>query len=273
MAAATEGGHRHEEGGEYSTTFISIRQSTINDSLDEIDLTPPLRTHDYSNVSPTGSPGMKKRPLPSKPTPFQRKNSPGGLRASPTGSVGGGGGGVHGHSSEDYDNQDVERMLANHTSPKPPPPRNSRAFDAERPPSTQLPSKPGPPPPRNSYDPPVVLRPKPPVMKKPTVISQTRPGMYDDPDEIIAAKKKLKQKPAKPSRDDIRDNSDEGGGMYDLPEEGVYNTPEAVYDDSGRNVAGAEATVPPSPKFDDGIYMDSNGTGALKGIGLGKMGE
>lgn len=105
--------------------------------------------------------------------------------------------------------------------------------------------------------------------------------MYDDPDEIIMARKK----PAKPSRDHISNGAimgsshDDEGAVYDLPEEGVYNTPEAVYDATGnamleeggggRRGASSSSTIPASPKFDDGIYMDSNGSGA----GLNHMGR
>ncbi len=51
-------------------------------------------------------------------------------------------------------------------------------------------------------------------------------------------------------------DEEEGDTVYDIPEEGVYNTPEGVYDDKS-SAKHNGATVPPSPKFDDGIYMDA----------------
>ncbi len=70
---------------------------------------------------------------------------------------------------------------------------------------------------------------------------------------------------------------DDGSAVYDVPEEGVYNTPEAVYDTTGNNIVEERRTVsssfvPASPKFDDRIYMDSNGNGAKKS-GLSNIGE
>ena len=242
----------HEEGGEYSTTFVSIRQSRINDSQDEIDLTPAskLEPHDYSNVDlPEEKPVAKKRPV--KPTPFQRKTSPGGgaatassprLPSYPQPS-----------SAEFlYDNHSVEKALDKRLG--------------------NLPSQPQA---RSSYDPPMELKEKPPVKKKPVVLSRTRSGMYDDPDEIIKAKQKIK--PQKPSREGIVDGSLR---RDDIPEEDVYNTPEAVYDDQGHILMGGASGgtssssfsfVPPSPKFDDRIYMDSGGN--RRGGGLESMGE
>ena len=59
------------------------------------------------------------------------------------------------------------------------------------------------------------------------------------------------------------------GPVYDFPEEGaVYNTAEGVYDDPlevpVKGGGASMSTVPPSPKFDDGIYMDANDSGAKK---------
>lgn len=274
----------HEEGGEYSTAFISIRQSRITDSLNEIDLTPPPPSHDYSNVDLPGGPersdrgaaegagGMEPKPTvrkrptqPTKPTPFQRKASPGGQKPASPGIKPGAGG-----------------------SPKPPRRRHSPDLPPLPPSATTAKNSPtgsaaaaersSKPPQRNSYDPPVALRGKPPVKKKPTLTAMTKPGVYDDPDEIMSARK---LKPAKPSRDNIANgflmgsSQEDDGVVYDVPEEGVYNTPEAVYDDTGNTMVedggakGAKgkqalSTVPASPKFDDGIYMDSNGSGAKK---------
>lgn len=105
--------------------------------------------------------------------------------------------------------------------------------------------------------------------------------MYDDPDEIVAARK---TRPLKPSRENIVDGNlskvVDRAPVYDFPEEGMYNTAEGMYDDpslppSGAPVkgGGASTTVPPSPNFDDGIYMDANDSGAKEMAALKQAGE
>ena len=280
----------HQEGEEYSTTFISIRQSRITDDHNHIDLTPPPMSHDYSNVDIPGenegaeiSPPTQRRqgageasPLtrrkgagegtpparrqkgagdntppmrghpPPKPVPFQRRESP------KQGVVG------NGPAAANVPYHSTSAAAANHFQNR---------HSTENPAASQFP--PNLPPPRHSppeaprvdYDAPFALKARPPVKKKPTLTTGTKPGTYDDPDEIIAAKKRIK--PQKPSRDNIvNGNKVDDEAMYDVPEEGVYNTAEAVYDDRGQ--VTETPAVPFSPKFDDGIYMASNGNGAKK---------
>lgn len=234
----------HREGDEYSTTFISIRQSRVNDSLDQIDVTPPLKSHDYSNVDMPGPverpPVVVKKPPPANPSPFRH-----GQRSSPIGNFP--------SSSEEVPHDNHHAPPGGH-----PPPRLGGV--------TKSPSS------RESYDPPMALKAtKPPVKKKPTATSRTRPGVYDNPEEVIAATKR-KVKPAKPSRENL---IKETAPAYNFPDEGVYNTAEGVYDDGvpGKvREGGVASMVPPSPKFDDGIYMDSNGGNPRKS-GLENMCE
>lgn len=274
----------HREGDEYSTNFISIRQSRVKDDLNHIDLTPPSVSHDYSNVDIPGEneeaeispptrrrqgaeettpptrrkkgpgestppvrrkkgPGERSQP-PAKPTPFQPKEgdmSNGRAADVPHNSTSA--------AQNHFQNRHSTENPVSKVPPNLPPPRQS---------------PPGPP--RVDYDAPFALKTKPPVKKKPTLTTATKPGMYDDPDEVIATKKKIK--PQKPSRDNIvNGNKVDDEAMYDIPEEGVYNTAEAVYDERGQTVEVPSAetpAVPFSPKFDDGIYMESGGNGAKK---------
>jgi len=267
---------------EYSDTFISIRQSVIGSNQeDEIDLTPSTQPsyHDYSNLalseSQEGGAGgggaggnlvpMKKKPP--KPIPFIAGNQAGS----------------HATSTPP---QPPARQNDRLGSPKPParsgaPPKvPTRTGDSPKPAprsSTEAPkpptrpdsskpvkkqqslteeTKPSPPQARQSYDNPYQLKSKPPLKKKPSVpLVKTKPGSYDDPEEVFQYKEK--RKPKKPPRDGLEvtvDNSEDI--LYDNPEEGVYNIPEAVYDEAGVNIA---AEVAASPKFDDGIYMSSGG--------------
>ena len=265
---------------EYSDTFISIRQSVVGSSQeDEIDLTPSAQPphHDYSNLTLSNSHAgaaegggaggnlvpMKKKPP--KPIPFTGNQA-----------------GSHTSSTPPHPPSRQNDRLG---SPKPParsndPPKvPTRTGDAPKPAprSTEVPkpparpdpskpatkqqegaeeTKPSPPTTRQSYDNPYQLKNKPPLKKKPSIpLIKTKPGSYDDPEEVLMYKEKIK--PKKPPRDGLEvsvDNSEDI--LYDNPEEGVYNIPEAVYDEAGVNIA---TEVAASPKFDDGIYMSSGG--------------
>lgn len=248
--------------------------------MNQIDLTPSATNHDYSNVNVPGeeedsivpppvmsrvlskSPSTErteraKRPSPpdrvNRTPPLERKAPPARKQPLP------------------------KPPLLQHRGPEAANNNMVVAVDSQR----NSPHSP-----KTDYDSPFALKSKPPVKKKPTIVHQTRPGTYDDPDEIIAAKKKP-VKPKKPSRDDIVASAfnhtpgNSGGNsseIYDLPEEGVYNTPDAVYDETGDliGISGSSSPrpqpplppppsssvhadpVPFSPKFDDGIYMDAN---------------
>ena len=284
---------------EYSDTFISIRQSIVNNEEDEIDLTPSLSPpqHDYTNVAlPEEQESGKlvamkqKHPKPPKPPPFNAHQSSSNAASSRVTST---------HSPQQNNNPHISPALSRRNngsgSPKPP----ARTGDSPKPPArfSESPKPPGrsgdspknparssdfPKPParssessspkptrkvgpeattpplvRQSYDNPYQLKAKPPVKAKPSVpLAKTRPGSYDDPEEVIRYKDK--KKPKKPSREGlgVLASSNDGNNFdYDDPDEGMYNTAEAVYDDTGVNVAEVAA----SPKFDDGIYMSGGG--------------
>lgn len=278
---------------EYSDTFISIRQSRVSDCLDQIDLTPSvmkLSHHDYTNVDLPEEEGASSncnvapvRQKPDKPPPFKPK--PGSSPASndsfspplsppPP---------IPLSSSPAFQSNHLHSpVLSRHgrtaspsQSPKPPArsgpspsnsPKNLRRVGAS-------PSSSPKPPIRDSYDVPYQLKTKPPpTKKKPTlVLSKTKAGTYDDPDEVLAYKK---AKPKKPSREGIIvtrsvDEVDGEDADYDDPEEGVYNTAEAVYDESGFNTT--EVGTPPN--FDDGIYMSGGGGMHNEAGGIGNTSE
>lgn len=305
---------------EYTSNFISIRQSIVTDTQDEIDLTPPLTrkklpdTHDYSNIDAPSPPAQKTelKKIPPKPAPFKPSASvhttaaaAAATGATPTTTKTN----IRSDSDEDYDVHNVEKVLGRHKPPlssskpsragplpKPPPPAHSSPkalhqniagthhhHDSPKPPQIPLPKVPSPkvlhsggggPPPssRNSYDEPSgPFKPKPAVAKKP-VLMKTRPGMYDDVDEVMVPMK-LKAKPKKPSREGIVDGTlaKENRVVHQEEEDSVYNTPEGVYDDGDQVVRTpvSHAAVPMSPKFDDGIYMDSNVSNGVRGGGGG----
>ncbi len=245
---------------EYSDTFISIRQSVVgNSDMDDIDLTPQqpptLPHHDYSNVGMAEEQeagnmvAMKKKPP--KPPPFHSTQQSNGTPPPTAATV------PPRPSVRTRESPKAPRTSGE--SPKPVARSNGLPTPPARSTGSPKPSRAeaAHPPVRQSYDHPYQLKAKPPVKKKPTApLTKTKPGSYDDPEEVLQHKEG-KAKPKKPSREGLDElpSNDNDGIVYDIPEEGMYNTAEAVYDDTGVNLAEVAA----SPKFDDGIYMSGGG--------------
>ena len=280
---------------EYSDTFISIRQSTVSDFVDEIDLTPAPPSHDYSNVDMTekelaskNSTRSPKKQRPTKPIPNRPK--PGSTRISPTQTNGSFSPPLpplpplpstppsmqkHKRNDSPIHSRQGDGQSAANSFQVPKPPARSTVGSPSHP---KRPSRDGikamiAPKVPTPYDIPYQLKTKPipPTKKKPTIVlSKTKAGAYDETSEVMVPKK---EKPKKPSREGIlvaeNGNAEGDDPLYDLPEENVYNTAEAVYDEKGCNIAEGTGS---SPKFDDGIYM-SSGNGGGGGGGIGSQGE